>query len=199
MLKKITLLLVVIAAFAVPAAAQARDPVVTNFLGEASEYVTLDGIGVKTSTPSGPVRCTATTARVDFSENANATALGSGSGTAVGDRSIPTRSGPCVLAPLGIPFDFTELAVTSLDLGSGKGSITLHETFDFTHPVLGSVTCSFLATAEVTYTAKSDRIALSNGALTETETQSIPPCFSTGVISGEFTITDEFRDLAVLD
>jgi hypothetical protein len=195
---KITLLAVIAttAAFAVPAAAQASNPVVTNALEEPAEHITLDGIDVTWPTSLGVIGCTTTTTTISFSENTNETATGSGTGIAQGNPVIPTHTGPCAVQSSGVPIDVTTITMTSFDLGHGEGTMAFSYTFDFTHPVLGSIMCNFIGHADLTYETKSDRIKLIHGSLTGT--QNIPPCPTAGTTTGEFTITDEFGERAEL-
>jgi hypothetical protein len=193
MMKKMTLLVAAvaaIAAFVVPAAAQAEDPVVTNVNGEPAEHITLDGIGVKTTTSLGVFNCATTTTTIGLSQNTNGTATGTGTGTASGNAIIPTDTGECAYEPSGLPINITSITVSSLDLGGGNGSVVFSFTWDITHPTLGNIMCTFTGTAGLSYAATSDKIKLENGALTGT--QNIPPCPTNGTTTGEFTITDEF-------
>jgi hypothetical protein len=199
MMKKMTLLaaaVAAIAAFAVPAAAQAENPVVTNNEEEPAKHITADGIGVKSTTNVGVLNCTTVTLTIGLTSNTNNTATGSGTGTATGNPLIPTDTGECVSEPSGLPINITEIEVSSIDLGSGVGSAVFKYTFDITHPTLGNIMCTFTGTANLSYAATSDKIKLENGALTGT--QNIPPCPPNGSITGEFTVTDEFGSPAVL-
>jgi hypothetical protein len=185
MMKKLTLLAAAIVATAVgvvPAAAQASNPVITNVNGEPAEHVTFEGTGATATTSIGVLRCTTMTLAVDLEANTENTAVGTGTGVAQGNPQIPTHTGVCVSEPSGAQFSYTQIILTSFDLGGGKGVATFKYTVDI--PALGTM-CTLFRQATLTYTSTSDTI-------TVVPVSNPTECFGAAVLSFTFTITDEF-------
>ncbi|HEU4737922.1 MAG TPA: hypothetical protein VFS54_02440 [Solirubrobacterales bacterium] len=202
MFKKLTLMALSVAAlvaFAVPAAAQAEGPLITNSSGEAAETVEATSSNTISTTSSGvKLECTTVNLHLELPENANTTAKGSGTGTAVGNPGGPTHVGTCRTSS-GLGVDITAVNVSEIHLTKHSGVTTGTAKFSYTYDLYaGSMLvaeCTFGGSATVKATGTSSL----NISGTLTKTGGSASCPTEGTIAGDFALDDEFGGVAHID
>lgn len=185
MIKKMMLLAVsaaAVVAFAVPAAAQAT--VVTNAFGEAASTITAVSENTVSETASGTLDCDTVNLHLAVTQSGS-TAHGVGGGTAEGREG--SHEGECHIAENGVPILITSIEATVELEEGGTGSANFAYTYDITHPVFGTIPCSFTGEAVVSYPSGSNEISI-NGTLAG----SGAGCPTSGTIEGDFVVSDEF-------
>jgi hypothetical protein len=182
MFKKLTLLalsVAALAAFAVPAAAQA-EVIVTDQLGNEATHLEAVSENTISMTGLGTLDC----------DTVNLTLEGEtghyhGSGTAEGGGVEPDK-GPCISQPSGLLVDVTSITATVSLAGGGTGTAD----FEYNFLLTGSgftLSCKFVSTgASVKYTPEGNEISIAG-----TMTGSGAGCPTSGSISGDFTVTSE--------
>jgi hypothetical protein len=188
MLKKLMQLGAAIAAF-VAFAAPAANAEVTNFLGDRAEHITAHSSNTTSTTPNGTMECTTVTLTLTYKAG---TADYHGNGTATGT-TANMEDTHCVIQGTPIRILNTSMSWTFAFEGGGKGTADFSYTYDITHPLLGSIHCTFKGTGVgVTYVPTSDTVSI-EGAMTG---EGGGACANTGETSGSFTVTDEFAESA---
>jgi hypothetical protein len=188
MLKKIMLLGAAIAAF-VAFAAPAANAEVTNFLSDQAEHITAHSSNTTSTTPNGTFECTTVTLTLTYKSG---TADYHGNGTATGT-TANMEDTHCEVQNTPIRVLITSITATVDLKGGGTGTADFSYTYDITHPILGSIHCTFKGTGVgVTYVPTSDTVSI-EGAMTGEGGEA---CANTGETSGSFTVTDEFGEPA---
>jgi hypothetical protein len=187
MFKKLTLLalaLAALAAFAVPAAAQAEE-IVTDSLGNEATHLEAVSENTIYMTGLGTFDCDTVNLTLE-----GETGHYSGSGTAEGHSG--NHEGPCISQPSGLQIDVTSITATlSLD-GGGTGTADIKYNYSFTGSGF-TLSCKFVAAgASVNYAPKSSEISI-NGTMVGSGSN----CPPSGTISGDFTVSSGGEEVVI--
>jgi hypothetical protein len=200
MFKKLTLMALSVAAlvaFAIPAAAQAENPLITDSLGGAAGTIEAHSGNTTTQTANGKLECATVNLDINLSENTNLKAHGSGSGSAEGTPG-KTMTGHCGVSGV-LPVHILSITVDTINLtkhgGQTTGTANFTYTYLITHPSLGEIHCTFTGTG-VTVTATGEDTITVAGEVKKSGGSAF--CAETGQLAGEFTVTDEFGSPAVI-
>lgn len=185
MFKKLMLLAVsvtALVAFAVPAVAQGS-AIITNAEGEAAQTITAFSSDTKSKTAGGTLFCNEIEMHIEISQNDTEKATGSGTGSA---KHEGTQE--CEIVEAGAKVvTVTQVSIPHIQInGNGTGSAT----FTYVYDIPGPTKCHFEGTAGITYTAPTNKIAIS-GTLTGKKIEGAGNCSTTGSIAGNFTVKDE--------
>lgn len=183
MFKKIMLLGAAVAAFAALAApAQA---VVTDSNGNRAEVIEAISEDTTSATVNGTIECETVYLAAAYT---GGTGHYEGEGEAFGANG--NHADPeCTIKGTAVKVKITEIGVTVNFEGAGKAKANFTYTYDITHPVLGSIHCTFKGTGvAVTYTATTNGIAITNGKMVG---EGGGACAAEGTLNGTFKVFDE--------
>ena len=201
MFKKLILMALSVAAlvaFAVPAAASAEGPLITNSLGGAAETIEATSSNTVSTTPAGELKCTTVNLHIELAENENTTAQGAGTGTGEGNPNIPTDTGTCVSSS-GLGVHITSVTVSNIHMTKHGGETTGTANFAYTYDLYSGSTLVAECTIGGSETVKATGTSTLNISGTLTKTAGTSLCPETGTIKGDFTLDDEFGGAAHID